>query len=135
MQARPGPKKKQKAGTVPQSFTAPPVPANLTESQLETWHELCRNPYITNQDKTLIYEYIKTVALRDIAFEAMTRDGIFVDDAKGSIKTHPSYKVYRDASERVLKMHEMFLMTPRSRVQLAALSQPEDEDALAAFMG
>jgi P27 family predicted phage terminase small subunit len=133
MQARPGPSKK--AVTIqPSAFEPPPTPDNLTPSQLQTWEEIVRNPFLTNLDKSMIGEFIRVTTLADNAFDALMRDGLYVDDAKGSLKTHPAYKVWRDSTARVLKMRDLLLMTPKARVSVnAAQPVPEDTDDVAAL--
>jgi P27 family predicted phage terminase small subunit len=86
-------------------------------------------------DASLVIDYIRTICLRDVAFDAMTKEGLFVDDAKGSIKTNPAYKIYRDASDRVLRLRSILLMTPASRIAAQNISteDPEPEKGIAAL--
>jgi P27 family predicted phage terminase small subunit len=132
MQAKPGPVKRTK--TVTRTFSVPPKPPNLTPAQENAWAEVCANPYLMNGDQSLVLEYIKTVCLGDAAFESLTKDGLYIDDAKGSMKTNPAYKIYRDATERVLKLRTMLLMTPQSRLNVkVTIEEPEEQDGLAAL--
>ena len=107
---------------------APDQPAKLSNDQQKIWLELCSNPHLIDADRSLMHDYMNLHVLRDAAWLALTDQGTFIDDAKGSIKTHPSYKIWRDCEDRILKMRDQLLMTPKSRLQAAIPDEPEEED-------
>ncbi len=71
---------------------------------------------------------MQAMVLRDKAFAKIDEHGVFVDDAKGSIKTNPAYKIYRDANNTVLKLRAVLLMTPQSRIQAKNIETTEQEE-------
>jgi len=127
MNARPGPVRTQKVQV--RNFVAPMKPANLTPSQEYEWLEIISNPYLVATDGSSVIDYMKTIQLRDAAFDAISSDGVFVDDAKGSRKKHPAYQIYREASDRILKLKAILLMTPASRIAAQNITTEEPEEA------
>jgi P27 family predicted phage terminase small subunit len=114
MQAKPGRQKPPQQQTAIQKFSPPTKPAHLTQEREKVWSEICANPFLNDQDGTLVLEFMKLVALRDVAFEVLQQQGLMIDDAKGSFKTNPSYKCWRDTSDRLLKLRDHLLMTPNA---------------------
>lgn len=95
MQAKPGRPKQSKKVTV-SKFVAPPAPDNLTEAQKKFWGHLCDNPLLQEIDEAALYEFMDCKVMHDQSVLALREQGMWVDDAKGSIKKHPAYQVYKE---------------------------------------
>jgi phage terminase small subunit len=114
--------------TIPKRTTEPVQPEGLTWNQLDAWRELTSCPFVTELDYSAIKEVLTLIRIRDQA-EAELSTGVMIDDNRGSAKVSPAFRVWRDCSDRILKVKAELLATPKARLsaQAAAVEIPDDE--------
>src|SRR5205085_1942857 len=93
----------------------------------EAWVELIDNPHLTPADVSMLHDYLNLMRLRDQAYNDLTSKGLMVEGYRGDVKTSPSYKIFRDASDAMMRLRAALLMTPASRLRATAAGVVTEE--------
>jgi P27 family predicted phage terminase small subunit len=117
--AKPG-RPRKKLAPMKVDYTPPRKPDKMTASQIREWNELIHNPLIGRVDDSLLYDYIEMVGVRDVALDDLKVNGMTVPGTRGVEKTNPSWKIYRDCQDHLLKLRQVMMLTPKSRAELRA---------------
>jgi hypothetical protein len=104
---------------------APKMPKGLTPAQRKEWKSTADNPVSRGADEALLVDRINVARVRDLALEAIERDGILVDrkSAAGDVigkMPNPAWPIFRSCIQTLTRLRSMMLTNPKDQALLRA---------------
>ena len=94
-------------------------PGHLAKEAKKEWKRIAGVLYdagiLTDLDRTALEAYCAWVAIHQQAIAEIMSDGACVKTGTGSVKSHPSVKLAKDAIVQVRLLGEQFGLTPAAR--------------------
>ncbi len=125
--------RKDRARAAPKSDGAgnpPRMPSGLTPEEQKIWRRLVNLPSLRKRlapdDVEILLALVQSINLRDLAYAALTSEGLSAPDERKLPRKSPHFQIWRQAATEVRLLLARLGLSPRDRQTLRAPAEDKE---------